>query len=911
VQGQQIVGRDPELAALADFLAGTEPRALVLTGGPGIGKTTLWAAAIASTHRRVLSARPSGAEARLAFAALIDLCDGVDTTLAGIPPPQRAALEVALLRAEPAGPPPEAGAIGLGFLGLLRSLAASGPLLIAIDDTQWLDPPSDEAIAFVARRVAGDSVAFLLARRPGRLSAVERAVERGALERLEVGPLSPDATRRLVTDRLDLALSRDVLQRVVEPALGNPLFALELGRALIARGPPEPAGDIPLSDALEKLLGTRVERLSGHVRTLLLAVALSGDLSMAELTAVATPAALEDALDAGLVVVDSGRVRAAHPLLAAAARKRSRRGERRELHRALAAAVDDRELRALHLALATPRPDDQLAAAVAAAAASALARGARADAVRLAEHALRLTPDRAPERTDRVLALAECLDAAGEPQRVTDLLAPALDALPAGAARVRAQLLLSEGGGVRCMADHVRHLDLALAAAGDDRVLRAHVLAKQAANTAATCVERLADAEAWALEALAEAERAGPDVERLALFALSWARSLGGRPVGDICDRFDAVSDEVAQIAYSPHSVAAQRVKWRGETELARARTTALLQLADERGEAVSYAIERLFVCELELRAGAWDAAERLLDEWSRSSDPLVPFTYMRCRAQLAAGRGLPAEAERWAAPAVAGAEEIGTPWQRLEALHARGMAALLGHEPGRATEALRTVWEHAEREGVEPGAFPVAPDLVEALMQHGEPDAARAVTSRLADVAEAQDHPWGRVTAKRCAAIVDLASGSYDEDAAAALGQAAVEYARLGLRFDVPRSLLCLGRAQRRHRKWRAARRSLEEAVDAFAELGSPGWADEARAELARVGGRPPAVSGALTPTEQRVVDLAVEGRANKEIAGVLFVTVHTVEVHLSRAYAKLGVRSRSQLAAALSRGRKGPVAS
>jgi DNA-binding CsgD family transcriptional regulator len=259
---------------------------------------------------------------------------------------------------------------------------------------------------------------------------------------------------------------------------------------------------------------------------------------------------------------------------------------------------------------------------------------------------------------------------------------------------------------------------------------------------------------------------------------------------------------------------------------------------------------------------------------------------------------------------AIAGAEEIGTPWQRLEALHARGMAALLAHEPGRATEALSTGWEHAEREGVEPGAFPVAPDLVEALVGHGEPDAARAVTSRLADVAKTQDHPWARATAKRCAAIVELASGSYDEEAVAALGQAVDEYARLGLRFDVPRSLLSLGRAQRRHRKWRAARRSLEEAVDAFAELGSPGWADDARAELARIGGRPPGVSGGLTPTEQRVVELA-EGRPNKEIAGVLFVTVHTVEVHLSRAYVKLGVRSRGQLAAALNRARKRPVAS
>jgi DNA-binding CsgD family transcriptional regulator len=231
-------------------------------------------------------------------------------------------------------------------------------------------------------------------------------------------------------------------------------------------------------------------------------------------------------------------------------------------------------------------------------------------------------------------------------------------------------------------------------------------------------------------------------------------------------------------------------------------------------------------------------------------------------------------------------------------AARARGAAALLANEPARAAESLRAVWEHTRREGVDdPGVFPVAPELVEALVEVRELDEAKAVTARLRELAEAQDHPWGLATAKRCDAVLQLASG-YDEAAAAALEQAAAEYGLLGLRFDRARTVLTLGRGQRRAKKWGAARASLEQAVAELDELGSPGWTEQARSELARVGARRPQQTGELTPAERRVVELAADGLANKEIAQTLFVSVRTVEVHLKHAYAKLGIRSRTQLA-------------
>jgi DNA-binding NarL/FixJ family response regulator len=901
-----IVGRDRELALLSAF-AGAAPgaRALVLAGGPGIGKTTLWETAIAVARTRglrVLTARPSDAEAQHPFLALADLFDGVDTSaLAGVPAPQLRALEVALLRAEPEGSPPEPHAIALGCLSALRSLAGAEPLVVAIDDVQWLDPASTEAIAFAARRLQDAPVSFLLARRADSPAVLERALGPTGVERLELAPLSLGATRRMLSAQLGLTLPRSALRRIFEATLGNPLFALEVGRTLAARGPLELGEEIPVPAALEDLLGTRVAALPDAARRALLAVALSADLRSSQLAAVVEPSALDDAVDAGVLVVDGDRVRPSHPLLGAAARASSRAAERRELHRALAGVIAEAHLRARHLALAAETPDAELAATVAAAASAASTRGARREAVELGEHALRLTPRDAPEWSERLVALGASLAAAGERQRVTELISPELDGLPPGRARVRAYELLAVGV-VRDNDDIQRHLTAALAAAGSDPALRAGVLLEISENEAVIRVERIRAAEAWALEALPAATAAGGDVARRALYSLAWARSLTGRPIDDLCDRFHAVGPEAyPPISVWPDRVAGQRLVWRGEVDAGRALLGELLALADERGESYSYLLQRLHVCQLELRVGDWAAAERILDEWAESSEQAMWPMYERCRALLAAGRGEPEQARAWADQALVAAQATGTSWDRLEALRARGVAALLAGDPADAAASLRTVWEHARSEGVdEPGVFPTAPDLVDALLELGETEDAAGVADRLRGLAEAQAHPWALAAALLCDARIRLASG-YDDDAAADLARAAAAFGDLGLRFDRARALLALGRAQRRFKKWGAARESLEAAAAAFDELASAGWAEHARSELSRVGARKPRPSGELTPSEQRVVELAASGLANKEIAQALFVTVRTVEVHLSNAYAKLGVRSRAQLASRL----------
>jgi DNA-binding NarL/FixJ family response regulator len=350
--------------------------------------------------------------------------------------------------------------------------------------------------------------------------------------------------------------------------------------------------------------------------------------------------------------------------------------------------------------------------------------------------------------------------------------------------------------------------------------------------------------------------------------------------------------------------VAAQRLIWRGELSRARSALTGLLSLADERDEHESYALARLHMCELHLRAGEWDAASVLLDEWAESSELVVMFRpkYERCRALLAAGRGDSPQARRWATEAIALADQIGCRWDGLEGLRALALASLLDHEPAAAVNSLREVWRHTEAEGVsEPGVFPVAPELVEALAEVGELDEAQAVTARLRELAEQQAHPWGLASAERCGAVVALGGERYDSQAAAQLAGAADAYYGLGLRFDAARSQLALGRAARRFKQWGLARSSLEGAAATFDEIGSPGWAEQVRSELARVGARRARPAGELTETELRTAELAATGLSNKEISRELFVTVHTVEVHLSRAYTKLGIRSRGQLASRL----------
>jgi DNA-binding NarL/FixJ family response regulator len=900
-----LVARASEIGEVERFLSSVGGGgALVLSGEAGSGKSALWEVGVELARSEgfdTLCARANEAEAQLSFAGLADLLQGVDLTrLVGLPAPQRHALEVAVRRAEPADAPPDPLTISAALLGALRVLSSRSRLLVAIDALSWLDHASAAALTFAARRLSGADVRFLVSRRGRRPSELERALELEAVVRVEVGPLSFGAISRLLSERLEGSLPRRVVRQVFESAHGNPLFALELGRALLERGLPEVGAALPVPEVLEELFGARVAALVPEVRRALLAVALSARLSDEELGRVVDPLAIEDAQAAGVLILDGSRVRASHPLLTAAASAQSRARERRDLHLALAGAVSDRLARARHLAMAAISPDRGLADELSKAAGQATQLGAVHDAIELARHALRLTPRDDGEYDERVLALARCLSSAGEHPRATELLSARIDTLPAGPARAAAHLLLAEAAST--FSGDEEHLALAIAQSAADPGLRAQALATRSQKLAINQVREIVEAERLAREALLAARPVGPDAERRALVALAWARILRGRPVDDLLKRSDGRSPTASSLYEgSVQRPAGVRLAFRGELTPAREVFRRLLASADERGESHSGLVFIIQLVEVELRAGDTSEAERLMEEWDQwaALAPDVAVVRARIEAVLAALRGEPGRAMELAATVLETSEsDANFAWGRLETMRAVGLVALLEREPERAIASLGAVWDHTVREGVEdPGAFPVAGDLVEALAEAGRRDTATEVIARLDRLASEQQHPWGLATLKRSLAVVKLTE-RYDDGAAAQLTAAAADYRALGIAFDSARSLLFLGRIQRRSKKQAAARDSLEQARSEFEQLGCPGWAALAGAELARVSGRQRATSGGLTPSEQRVAELVAGGLSNKEVAARLFVSVYTVEAHLKNAYAKLGIRSRTQLA-------------
>jgi DNA-binding CsgD family transcriptional regulator len=885
------------------FLVASMPeRVFVLWGEAGIGKSVLWEAGVEVARVRgfvILCARASEAEAQLLFAGLSDLLETVDSAVwADLPAPQRLALEVALGRAESEASRSEPLAVSAGLLGVLRLLSARGRLVVAVDDLPRLDHASAAALAFAARRLADEDIRYLVTRRGGRPSELERVLDPQGVVRRELGPLSFGAVNQLLSDRLNRSLPRRVVRQVFETSRGNALFAVELGRALIERGLPEIGAALPVPELLEELFGARVAALSPDVRRALLAGALSGGLTAEELAGVVDPLAIEDAQTAGVVIVEGARVRAAHPLLAAAASRQSSAVERRDLHLALAEAVHDPLLRARHRAIAATTPDSELARELTAAAARAAAVGVAGDAAELGGHALRLTPIGDRERDARLLTLARYLFAAGELARGRELVNGRIDALAPGPTRAVAYLLLAEAAP---RLDQEEHLARAIAESAADPGLHAQALAVRVGNRVAMGVERIDEAERMAEEAVTSSRSAGPDEERRPLVALAWTRILRGCAIDDLLRR----SEELPPTSLSLYESSVERpagVRLACRGELARAREVfrSLLTRADERGESRSGSVFIVQLCEVELRAGDTSEAARVLEEWDQwtAMEPDAWVLGNRLQAILAALRGEPARALEFAAQVLEPADSSTPQWDGLEAARATGIAALLEREPERASTTLGTIWEHTLRAGVdEPGAFPVAGDLVEALVELGRPEAANEVIQRLGRLASEQQHPWGLATLKRSTGAVRLAEG-YDDAAAAQIAQASANYAALGLGFESARAQLYLGRIQRRAKKRAAARHSLEQARSVFERLGCTGWAQATSAELDRISGRRAAPAGDLTASERRVAELVASGLSNKEVAAQMFVSVHTVGTHLRSVYAKLGVRSRTQLA-------------
>lgn len=894
----RIVGRESALAVLERFLQTSgEPSVHVLTGPPGIGKTALWESALAGmgSAATTLRARASEAEAQLSFAGLTDLLAGIDPRLlAALPAPQQYAIEVALHRRTPDAGPPEDLAVSLGFLAALTLLADRRPVVVAIDDVQWLDRATADVLAFAIRRLLDTPlpVRFLLAQRSGTDARLLRATTADRRAELPIEPLSVGAVRSILFERLGLTLTRRTLHRLCETARGNPLFALELGRAIIERGTGDEELALPVN--VEELVGTRISRLPDEQQHVLVAVAICSALHPAELEAAVGSDVVEAAVAAGLITVERDTVRVDHPLLAAAALASATHSRRREVSGTLAAVVTNEQLHARLLAGAATEPSETVAATIAAAAEGAERRGAFDDAVELTGHAFRLTPAESDARPRRLLLYGRLLAVSGRPAEAIELLTSQLETLPSG--RMRAEALIGLASEVTDPVEVRAFLERARSECPEDAGMRAAATAVLALRVAVIELRDVAGSEARLVAELPHAAATGPELAEEFAINLLWINALRGYSVDEAFVRFP----ELRRDATVPlqEMIDAQRLIWRGEIAKAREQMARLIARS-ELGTRF-YALNRLYLCELELRCGHWDAAERLLAEWAESSDDeFVWPMYERCQAHLAAGRGNAVETERWVAETLARAAITDEGWNRLAATHARGLGALAAGVTDAAITSLREVWEHTQSEGIdEPGVFPAAPDLVEALCDARGLGEARLVAKRLAELAERFEHPWARLATRRAHELIRLAEGDAE---ATGLATLAADYAAAGLEFDSARCLLAAGRAERRRRRWASARDLLERAVTAFDELGSAGWAEQARSELSRVGARKPSPKGDLTPTEARTAALAAQGLANKEIAAALHVTVHTVEVHLSRTYAKLGVRSRGQLAAHL----------
>jgi len=325
VQGAEIVGRDEELRAISSFLEQTPlSGALLIEGEAGIGKTTLWRAGVEAAGELshcVLRASPAEKEARFSYSVVGDLlADVLDEMLPGLPRPQRRALEIALRLRDSDGPPPEQHTLGVALLGVLRTLAASKPVVVAVDDVQWLDRSSAAMLAFAVRRLREERVALLLARRQSSRLDPERlelALPEERRSMVRVGPLTMGALHRLLADRVGTTLARPALRRVHETSGGNPFYALELVRALESSGGwIRPGHPLPVPETMEAILRERIEALPASVRQVLVAAAA---LSRPTESVLGNWAALEQASEAGLIELTNDEVRFTHPLLASAA----------------------------------------------------------------------------------------------------------------------------------------------------------------------------------------------------------------------------------------------------------------------------------------------------------------------------------------------------------------------------------------------------------------------------------------------------------------------------------------------------------------------------------------------------------------------------------------------------------------
>jgi ATP/maltotriose-dependent transcriptional regulator MalT len=916
---ETVVGREAERAAIEDFLPRDRApaRALLIEGQAGIGKTTLCEAAADIARDRgyeILCCGPSGAEATLSYAALADLLRPVyDRVRDALPEPQQAALAVALLLSSPGASAVDQRAVATGLLTSLRRLEQERPLLVAIDDAQWLDAPSAAVLEFALRRLDSEQIAILIARRSDGAERVPLSLERAFVgdrfARLRIDALSVGALHRLVRLRTGVALPRPTLLRVHAASEGNPFYALEIVRTMLRRGESLAAArPLPTPETIANLVRERVGQLPVGAQRVLQAATVPSKPTTTLVAALVNGRAaahegLDQAVEAGLVELEDERIRFAHPLLASAVYSDIEPDARRTLHRRLSELVADQEERARHRALGAEAADAAIAATLDAAARHAASRGAPGAGAELLELAVRLTPSGdVAETWRRRTEQAAYLRVAADFDAARALLRRLLEEMPAGADRARAAFLLAQTSSDDFdTADRLCRQALS-EAQGDDRLV-ADIHHFWGGLAVVRGDLRLGLARTRT--ALPVAERAG-DLGLLVscLASLALYETFVGVPTSGRLERAEHLREALhGEPMVNPQAVRARRHLYIGRLDAAREGFAALYREAAARGDEYNRGRLLYGLALVEIRAGRYLPAAQLAREGFEimehgGGQDRSALLYPTSLADAFLGRieEARAGAQEGIAQSRAARDEIY--W--LANRSVLGFLDLsLGDLPAAAGHLNGLPGRLAAMGYGEPNIYPLLPDAVEALIGVDDLVTASGFVEELEQSARRVRTPWTLACSLRCRGLLVAAEGD-PVSALTVLERALPVHDGMQQPFERARTLLALGTLQRRVRRRRAARESLDAAARIFGELGTPLWLEKATSELQRIGGRAPS-SGGLTPSEQRVAALVSEGKTNREVAAALFVSERTVEGHLTRIYPKLGVRSRAELAGRL----------
>lgn len=894
---------------IADFLqsAAAEPSALIIEGDPGIGKSTLWMAGTQLADQlgfRVLTASPAAAESVLAYASLADMLSVVDlNAIADLPNLQRLALQRMLLRAN-GNDPTDQRAVAAGFLSAVNAMNRESSVLLAIDDLQWIDTSSRLVIAFVARRLRGGV---------GVLCTVRADANRGApswlqlprpdsVRRMELAALSSGGLREIISTRLGRSLPRSTMERIHEISRGNPYYALELARMTAEATDSE----VHLPNSLAELVRARIEGLDMNAKDALLAACCVAAPTV-ELVARATDTDVEhvvsvlaDAEDAGIVEIAGHRLFFTHPLLARGVYNDALSARRRAMHRRLAEIEEEPELQARHLAMAVAWGEPHTLECLDKAAQKARLRGAPAAAAELIDLALGLGGD-TDER--RIQSASHHLDA-GDFEQARILLEQAVKQMAPGATRAAGVSLLAR---MRLLdgrfAESANLLEGALAQVEGNLAQWVPMMVTLA--MALFNVGRRADAIDGIEEAVTGADRlAHPHLLSQALSMREMLRIISGGGLDeDNVRRALELEDRRAAgpVIFRPSAQSALFVAWTGRLDEARNQMDAVRRRCVERGEESELIFVAVHSMLIDIWRGDFVAASVTVDEAMERAQQLGgegPLsTALMMRAAVGAYAGRVDDARRDVADAQVAADRSYS--YILAALPATILGFLetsLGNYEAASTALAPMVAKLlAAPEGTEIYVAGFVPDAVEALVHLGRPDDAEPLVDALESNGRRLNRAWMLAVGSRCRSLLLAARGNLHA-AHTVVRQAMAHHERLAMPFERARTQLMLGQLQRRQRQKDAAAKTLCEAVASFEQMGTPLWANRARAELARTGvGRSDAAG--LTASERSVAELAASGMTNRDVAAALFISPKTVEANLARIYRKLDIHTRAEL--------------